>query len=192
MDGKTAFTDRDIQKIKKSKKKKKWLPIALLNRFLYSLSIGFHQQERKLWIKNNTLRFRQSGWKTLSEIYETMKQNDFPWPKNQFPPARISFVLNNSFPFIAEMVFDSRKKLSSKVKTSIREKNPCQWPEWRIRSKLSFRETEKKLFPAGVSEKIYKKWFVLDRKSVSTTMSEAFVEKLRLLYMEKLFLLAKK
>ena len=58
--------------------------------------------------------------------------------------------------------------------------------------KTKFPRDRKKLFPAGVSQKIYKKWFVLDRKSVSTTMSEAFVEKLRLLYMEKLFLLAKK
>ena len=30
---------------------------------------------------------------------------------------------------------------------------------------------------AGVSEKIYKKWFVLARNSVSTTRNEAFVEK---------------
>ena len=35
---------------------------------------------------------------------------------------------------------------------------------------------QKKLWLAGVSKKIYKKWFVLSRKSVSTTRNEAFVE----------------
>ena len=36
---------------------------------------------------------------------------------------------------------------------------------------------KKKLSPAGVSEKIYKKWFVQVRKSVPTIRNEAFVEK---------------
>ena len=36
---------------------------------------------------------------------------------------------------------------------------------------------KKKLFPAEVSEKIYKKWFVLARKSGSTARNKAFVEK---------------
>ena len=35
----------------------------------------------------------------------------------------------------------------------------------------------KKLSLEGVHEKIYKKWFVLARKSVFTTRNKAFVEK---------------
>ena len=40
-----------------------------------------------------------------------------------------------------------------------------------------FTKQEINLSPAGVSEKTYKKWFLLDRKSISTTQNEAFVEK---------------
>ena len=49
------------------------------------------------------------------------------WKKmveNQFPPARISSVFKNWFPLIAETVSTCRKKLSSKMMVSIREKNP--------------------------------------------------------------------
>ena len=47
--------------------------------------------------------------------------------------------------------------------------------------KDSFKNTlpldRKKLSAAGVSERIYKKWFVLARKPVPTIRNEAFVEK---------------
>ena len=44
--------------------------------------------------------------------------------ENQFPPARISSVFKNWFPLIAVTVSTCRKKLSSKVMVSTREKNP--------------------------------------------------------------------
>ena len=50
-----------------------------------------------------------------------MKENGFRQPENQFLPVRISSVFKNWFPLMA--VSTSRKKLSSKVKVSIREKN---------------------------------------------------------------------
>ena len=43
--------------------------------------------------------------------------------------------------------------------------------------KNMFHQTEKKPSQAGVSEKQYKKWFVLARKSVPTTWNEAFFKK---------------
>ena len=53
-----------------------------------------------------------------------MEENSFHWPENQFPPAIISSVFKNWFPLITLTVSASRKKLSSKVKVFIREKNP--------------------------------------------------------------------
>ena len=41
---------------------------------------------------------------------ETMEENGFHEPKNQFPPARTSSVFKNWFPFIALTVSASRKK----------------------------------------------------------------------------------
>ena len=43
--------------------------------------------------------------------------------------------------------------------------------------KNKFSLDRKRAFSAGVSKKTYTKWFLLARKSVSTTRSKAFVEK---------------
>ena len=53
-----------------------------------------------------------------------MEGNGFHKPEIQFSPARISSVFKNWFPLIEVMVSASRKKLSSKVTVSIREKTP--------------------------------------------------------------------
>ena len=66
----------------------------------------------------------------------------------------------------------SRKKLSIKVTISIREKNAN---EGFIQKYVSTRQ-KINLSLAGVSEKIYKKWFGLARKSFFTIANEAFVE----------------
>ena len=64
----------------------------------------------------------------------------------------------------------SRKKLSSKVTVSIREKNPSPTARMKDSFKNKFPLDSKKRSRAGVSGKTYKKkWFVLARKSVSTT-----------------------
>ena len=46
----------------------------------------------------------------------------------------------------------------------------------------------KNMFPLDEEKSL---WFVLAKKSISTTRNEAFVEKIHFHYMEKLFLLAK-
>ena len=51
-------------------------------------------------------------------------------------------------------VSTSRKKLSSKVTVSIREKNPSPIVEMKDSFKNTFSLDRKKAFPAGVSEKI--------------------------------------
>ena len=43
--------------------------------------------------------------------------------------------------------------------------------------KTKFPLDRKKLSPEGASERIYKKWFVLARKCISTTQNDAFIEK---------------
>ena len=102
-----------------------------------------------------------------------MEENGFHQPESQFPLARIiSFVLKNWSPLIAVTVSASRKKLSSKVTISIREKNAN---EGFIQKYVSTRQ-KINLSPAGLSEKIYKKWFGLACKSFSTIRNEAFVE----------------
>ena len=74
-------------------------------------------------------------------------------------------------------VSTSIKRLSSKATISIREKIPSPIAGMKDSFKIKLPLDRKKAFPAGVSEKIYKKWFVLARKYVSTTQDEAFVEK---------------
>ena len=106
-----------------------------------------------------------------------MEENGFHQPKNQFPSARISSFFKNWFPFIAVTVSASRKKLSSKVTVSIRERYPSPIARMKDSFKNTFPLDRKKTFPHQESLKKYKKWFVLARKSVSTTQNEAFVEK---------------
>ena len=104
-----------------------------------------------------------------------MEENGFHQPENQFPPARISSVFKNWFPLMT--VSASRKKLSSKVTVSIREKNPSPIAGMKDSFKNTFPRDRKRSFPRQEFLKKYKKWFVLARKSVSITRNEAFVEK---------------
>ena len=62
-------------------------------------------------------------WRTPWKVYDTMKENGFHYPENEFPPARISSVFKN-WSQLMMSVFDSRKTLSNKVTCSTREKNP--------------------------------------------------------------------
>ena len=72
---------------------------------------------------------------------------------------------------------NSKKRLS-KVTVSIREKNISAIAGMKDSFKNTFPlDRKKKLSLAGVSEKKHKKWFVLARKSVSTTQNETFVRK---------------
>ena len=104
-----------------------------------------------------------------------MEENGFHQLENQFPPARISSVFKNWFPLMT--VSASRKKLSSKVTVSIREKNPSPIAGMKDSFKNTFPLGRKKSFPRQASLKKYKQWFALARKSVSATRNEAFVEK---------------
>ena len=63
-----------------------------------------------------------------------MKMVSTSQARNQFPPARISSVFKNWLPLMT--VSASRKKLSSKVTVSIREKNPSPIAGRWIRSKI--------------------------------------------------------
>ena len=141
------------------------------------------------------MRFRWLGWRTPWKTYETVEGNGFHKPEIQFSPARISSVFKNWFPLIVVMVSSSRKKLSSKVTVSIREKTPSpiagmkdsfknkipldkksflrleflkkcikmvcitqktrfHYPEWSIRWKIRFLDTEKLLLLARKSKKM--------------------------------------
>ena len=80
--------------------------------------------------------------------------------KNQFPLARISFFLKNWFPLTAVTVSAGRKKLSSKVTVSIREKNP-PLAGFKDSFKNKFSRDRKKLSLAESLRKYIKKWFVL-------------------------------
>ena len=71
----------------------------------------------------------------------------------------------------------SKKFKVSKVTVSIREKNPSPIAGIKNSFKNTFPLDRKKAFSGIVSEKTYKKWFVLARKSVSTTQNEIFVRK---------------
>ena len=71
----------------------------------------------------------------------------------------------------------NRKKLSSKVTVSIREKNPSPITGMKDSFKTSFPLDRKKTFPRQESLKKCTKWFVLARKFVSTTRKEASIEK---------------
>ena len=104
-----------------------------------------------------------------------MEENGFHQLENQFPPARISSVFKNWFPLMT--VSASRKKLSSKVTVSIREKNPSPIAGMKDSFKNTFPRDRKRSFPRQEFLKKQKKWFVLARKSVSITRNEAFVEK---------------
>ena len=71
----------------------KWLSIAVirvLNRFLYNLINGFHLQERKLGMKNNTFFFGLKNGFPLSGIKDSSKNNCANGRK-WFPLARKSF-----------------------------------------------------------------------------------------------------
>ena len=116
-----------------------------------------------------------------------MEENGFHQPENQFPQARISSVFKNWFPLMT--VSASRKKLSSKVTVSIREKNPSPIAGMKDSFKNTFPLDRKRSFPRQES---LKKWFVLARKSVSTTRNEAFVEKYVSTIRKNCFFLAKK
>ena len=111
----------------------------------------------------------------LENIYETMEENGIHQPEDQFPPARISSVFKNWFSRIT--VTASRKKLSSKVTFSIRQKHPSPIAGMKDSFKNTFLLDIKKSFPRQESLKNYKKWFVIVRKSVYTSRNEAFVEK---------------
>ena len=111
----------------------------------------------------------------LENIYETMEENGIHQPEDQFPPARISSVFKNWFSLIT--VTASRKKLSSKVTFSIRQKHPSPIAGMKDSFKNTFLLDRKKSFPRQESLKKYKKWFVIVRKSVYTSWNEAFVEK---------------
>ena len=104
-----------------------------------------------------------------------MEENGFHQSENQFPQARISSVLKNWFPLIT--VSASRKKLSSKVTVSIREKNPSPIAGMKDSFKITFPLDRKKSCPRQESLKKYQKWFVIARKSVYTNRNEEFVEK---------------
>ena len=84
-----------------------------------------------------------------------MEENGFHQPENQFPPARISSVFKNLFPFIAVTVSASRKKLSSKVTVFIREKYPSPIAGMKDSFKNKFPIDRKKLFLRQESEKKY-------------------------------------
>ena len=109
------------------------------------------------------------------KIYETMEENGFYKPENQFPPARISSVFKNWFPVIAVTVSASRKKLSSKVTVFIREEYPSPMARTKDSFKNKFPGDRKKAFS---DRSLWKKdWFELARKSGSTTRNKAFGEK---------------
>ena len=79
-----------------------------------------------------------------------MEQNGtklFPLARNQFPPSRTGFVFKNRFPLIAVTVFASRRKLSSKVTVSIREKNPSPIARMKDTFKNTFPLDRKIAFP---------------------------------------------
>ena len=101
----------------------------------------------------------------------------FPLARKLVLPARISYFFKNWFLLTAVTVSTSRKKLSSKVTVFIREKYPSPIAGMKDLLKNKFSLDQKKLAPAISFGKMYKSWFVLARKSVSATRSEAFVEK---------------
>ena len=78
-----------------------------------------------------------------------MEQNGFHQPENQFPPASISSVFKNWFPFIAV------KPVSSKVTVSIREKNPSPIAGMKESLKNKFPLNRKKSFLQQESLKKY-------------------------------------
>ena len=87
-----------------------------------------------------------------------MEQNGtklFPLARNQFPPSRTGFVFKNWFPLIAVTVFASRRKLSSKVTVSIREKNPSPIAGMKESLKNKFPLNRKKSFLQQESLKKY-------------------------------------
>ena len=86
-----------------------------------------------------------------------MEQIGFHYPENQFPPARVNSVFKNWFPLITVTVSTCRKKLSIKVTVSIIGKNPSPIATMKASFKTKFPLDRKKLFPAGVSSKIYLK-----------------------------------
>ena len=100
-------------------------------------------------------------WFSSARKLVSTSKNNFNF-KNWFPPMTVSA---------------SRKKLSSKVTVFIREKNPSPISGMKDSFKDAFPLDRKKSFPRQGSMKKYKKWFVLARKSVSTTRNEAFVGK---------------
>ena len=104
-----------------------------------------------------------------------MEENGIHQPEDQFPPERISSVFKNWFSLMT--VTASRKRLSSKVTFSIRQKHPSPIAGMKDSFKNTFLLDRKKSFPRLESLKKYKKWFVIVRKSVYTTRNEAFVEK---------------
>ena len=71
----------------------------------------------------------------------------------------------------------SRKKLSSKVTVSIRDKNHSPIAGMKDLFEDTFPLDRKKSFPLQESIEKDKNWLVLARKFVSTTRNEAFVEK---------------
>ena len=103
-----------------------------------------------------------------------MEENGFRWPENQFPPARISSVFENSFPSM--VVSASRKKLSSKLPVSIRGKNSFPIARMKDSFKKTFLDRKRSFLWKEFLNKC-KKWLGLARKSVSITRNEAFVVK---------------
>ena len=90
----------------------KWLPTAVirvLNRFFYDLNNGFHQQERKLQIKNHNVFFWTEKWvsaignKGFHEKYlwKKMKENGFQQPKKSISTRQIISCLQKLFSLIS-------------------------------------------------------------------------------------------
>ena len=86
------------------------------------------------------------GMKDSLKIYETMEENGFHKPENQFPPARISSAFKNWFPVRAVTVSASRKKLSSKLTVFIREKYPSPMARTKDSFKNKFPGDREKAF----------------------------------------------
>ena len=92
-----------------------------------------------------------------------MEENGFQQLENKFPLATLRSVFKKLFPLISVTVLASRKKLLCRQFSVQIKCFSNSWNEGYVKKYHSIRQ-EKSL------------WFVLARKSISTTQNEAFVE----------------
>ena len=111
------------------------------NKFLLDRKTAYIWQEYTKMVPNSHNSFLKMS--------ETMEENGFHYPENLFSVAIIRFVFKNWFPFISVTLSASRK-ICHVGGFHNREIILLQLSEWRIRSKIRFHETVKKLSLAGV------------------------------------------